>query len=100
MQQLETTTKRKTTNPAPSYVAEEDDMDESFSDHSDSQSGLLDEGDDLESSSALEARRRRKKGLTVAQSHGKQIGRWTDEEHARFLEGKRICEIRSINKSY
>ena len=40
--------------------------------------------DDL---SALKMRRS-KKSATAAQKHGKVTGRWTDEEHERFNEGK------------
>lgn len=32
-------------------------------------------------------RKRNKKLSTVAQGQGKTTGRWTDEEHERFLEG-------------
>lgn len=32
--------------------------------------------------------RRNKKNYTAAQVHGKTTGRWTDEEHDRFSEGK------------
>lgn len=32
--------------------------------------------------------KRRKKSATVAQNQGKTTGRWTEEEHARFEEGK------------
>ena len=39
--------------------------------------------------SALKARRN-KKNLTAAQSQGKVTGRWTEEEHERFNEGKSI----------
>ena len=34
--------------------------------------------------------RRIKKGKTAAQAQGKVTGRWTDEEHERFQEGKKF----------
>jgi hypothetical protein len=34
------------------------------------------------------SKRHNKKGATAAQLYGKTTGRWTDEEHERFLEGK------------
>ena len=34
--------------------------------------------------------RRNKKGQTAAQVQGKVTGRWTEEEHERFNEGKSI----------
>jgi hypothetical protein len=34
--------------------------------------------------------RRNKKNFTAAQVMGKTTGRWTDEEHQRFNEGKQI----------
>lgn len=39
--------------------------------------------------SALKARRN-KKNFTAAQTQGKVTGRWTEEEHERFNEGKSI----------
>ena len=35
------------------------------------------------------------KGRTAAQAQGKTIGRWTDEEHERFLEGKSSPHFKS-----
>lgn len=32
--------------------------------------------------------RRNKKNMTAAQTQGKVTGRWTEEEHQRFQEGK------------
>lgn len=32
--------------------------------------------------------RRNKKNVTAAQAQGKVTGRWTEEEHLRFQEGK------------
>ena len=34
-----------------------------------------------------QSKRNNKKGGTAAQLYGKTTGRWTDEEHERFLEG-------------
>ena len=34
--------------------------------------------------------RRNKKNFTAAQAQGKVTGRWTEEEHERFNEGKSI----------
>ena len=42
---------------------------------------------DQDVQSALKIRRN-KKNLTAAQAMGKTTGRWTDEEHQRFNEGK------------
>lgn len=41
--------------------------------------------------------RRNKKNTTTAEFHGKITGRWTDEEHQRFEEGKYF--LQSINSS-
>ena len=40
-----------------------------------------------QTASALKTRRN-KKNLTAAQAQGKNTGRWTDEEHRKFNEGK------------
>ena len=40
--------------------------------------------------------RRSKKNLTAAQALGKTTGRWTDEEHQRFNEGKQNSNLSPI----
>ena len=53
----------------------------------DSQEFLAGAFDELQRSSALK-QRRNKKNVTAAQAVGKTTGRWTEEEHQRFNEGK------------
>lgn len=48
---------------------------------------------DRQGASALKFRRS-KKGLTAAQLQGKVTGRWTDDEHKKFTEGK--CRFKSL----
>jgi len=47
---------------------------------------------DQDVQSALKIRRN-KKNLTAAQAMGKTTGRWTDEEHQRFNEGKKFKSL-------
>ena len=42
--------------------------------------------------------RRNKKNLTAAQAQGKVTGRWTEEEHERFNEGKLIQIFPDMHK--
>ena len=50
--------------------------------------------DELHKGSALK-QRRNKKNVTAAQAVGKTTGRWTEEEHLRFNEGK-LSEFKSF----
>jgi hypothetical protein len=45
-------------------------------------------GGELREDMSMLKSRRNKKNLTAAQSQGKVTGRWTEEEHERFNEGK------------
>ena len=51
----------------------------------DSSSLVAGEGAGLQ---ALEMRRKKNDNLTAAKAQGKVTGRWTEEEHDRFNEGK------------
>ena len=58
----------------------------------DSSSQAAGEGPGLQ---ALEMRRNKKDNLTAAKAQGKVTGRWTEEEHDRFNEGKCGAKSRS-----
>ena len=50
-------------------------------------------GADQDDQSALKMRRNKKNSLTAARALGKVTGRWTEEEHQRFNEGKVKIQI-------